>query len=239
MADHVASYLKPIISKKQYKFIRSHNFQQKNWNNIERLINYLLDYSENIDVSTLKSHFNPGLLFACRGKFFLTETQNHRLEALVVLRDSNPIDTQVAKQSKEIIKNPSKIKEAVINNNISENSEEDLYLEYTGKVQLKTILMKRLHICLSAEKRKLDFNLEDDDIRKLLERKTCYYTGARFSKTKKFRRTIDRVDNTKGYIKGNVVACTHAANQLKNVLLEAESEYKITTKQFKMFASRL
>jgi hypothetical protein len=34
-------------------------------------------------------------------------------------------------------------------------------------------------------------------------------------------RTIDRIDNNKGYVKGNVVSCSRKANQLKNLVFES------------------
>ena len=37
--------------------------------------------------------------------------------------------------------------------------------------------------------------------------------------------TLDRLIPEKGYVKGNVVACTHIANQLKNELLETYLNY--------------
>ena len=74
----------------------------------------------------------------------------------------------------------------------------------------------------SASNRNKDFNLTRTDIRRLLERKTCFYTGLPFS-TKEgspYIRTIDRVNANRGYVKGNVVACCKVVNEFKNQLLE-------------------
>ena len=73
----------------------------------------------------------------------------------------------------------------------------------------------------SAASRGLPFNLTLSDIRKLLKRKTCAYTKVEFDdKVENFHRTIDRIDCNLGYVKGNVVACTHEANQLKEHFFE-------------------
>ena len=104
------------------------------------------------------------------------------------------------------------------------------------------VISKKSNLKGSANRRNLEFNLSDEDVKKLLERKTCYYTGARFSsKSKKYLKTIDRIDNSKGYIKGNVVACTHAANTLKNILLEVQGSgaCSITLNQLNKMNSKL
>ena len=41
--------------------------------------------------------------------------------------------------------------------------------------------------------------------------------------------TFERVDGTKGYVKGNVIAVTFKANQLKNALFENERSNVLTT----------
>lgn len=80
------------------------------------------------------------------------------------------------------------------------------------------ILEAQLHYLKSAQKRSLDYNLTRSDIRLLLTRKTCYYTGELLTDD---NRTVDRIDNRKGYVKGNVVACTWKANNLKEQLFES------------------
>lgn len=109
-------------------------------------------------------------------------------------------------------------------------------------VNEKAISSKKSSLKTSARKRNLEFNLSDDDIRILLERKTCYYTGSRFSsENRKYSKTIDRIDNSKGYVTGNVVACTHGANSLKNVLLEVQGEgsCSVTLKQLAKMNAKL
>lgn len=86
----------------------------------------------------------------------------------------------------------------------------------------------------NAKKRGLEFDLSLSDVKRLLKRKTCYYTGVILLEEAEdgnpFGRTIDRVDPNKGYIKGNVVSCCYAANNLK-ATLERDSEGGLTLTQ--------
>lgn len=75
----------------------------------------------------------------------------------------------------------------------------------------------------NAKKRGIEFNLSHTSMKNLLGAKRCFYTGIILTKSsgkedelKLSDFTIDRIDGTKGYVKGNVVACCHAANQIKN-----------------------
>lgn len=58
-------------------------------------------------------------------------------------------------------------------------------------------------------------------MRNLMLAKNCAYTGLPLTEPvpggprKASDRTIDRVDATRGYVKGNVVACCHAVNHMK------------------------
>ncbi|QHZ60103.1 hypothetical protein PJKIFABJ_00167 [Pseudomonas phage PE09] len=77
----------------------------------------------------------------------------------------------------------------------------------------------------NAKKRGIEFNLTHTGMKNLLGAKKCYYTGIPLTKStgkedelKLSDFTIDRIDGTKGYVKGNVVACCHAANQMKGQL---------------------
>ena len=75
----------------------------------------------------------------------------------------------------------------------------------------------------NAKKRGIDFGLTHTGMKNLLNAKRCFYTGIVLTKStgkedelKLSDFTIDRIDGSKGYVKGNVVACCHAANQMKN-----------------------
>lgn len=73
----------------------------------------------------------------------------------------------------------------------------------------------------NARERGIEFNLTIADIRRLLSRKRCQYTGIEFDlKNPDFRPSFDRVDTKKGYTKDNVVVCMTCINKLKNELLE-------------------
>lgn len=77
----------------------------------------------------------------------------------------------------------------------------------------------------NAKKRGIEFNLTVASMKNLLSAKRCFYTGIGLTKSTGKEEngelrlsdfTIDRIDGSKGYVKGNVVACCHAANQMKN-----------------------
>lgn len=102
------------------------------------------------------------------------------------------------------------------------------------------VAKKYLSLQESAKRRVKEFNLSLNDVRVLLKKKTCHYTGMRFNDTENLKRTVDRIDNTKGYVKGNVVACTHIANQLKEMLVEnKDSPFRDNTKALKKFIEKL
>lgn len=74
----------------------------------------------------------------------------------------------------------------------------------------------------SAATKNLDFSLSLAEMRKLLLTKRCPITGVELTHgmagtnlPRSTDLTIDRLDNSKGYIKGNVMAMSYAANQVK------------------------
>lgn len=78
----------------------------------------------------------------------------------------------------------------------------------------------------NARDRGIEFNLTFASMRNLLSAKKCYYTGLQMTKSSGVKQigsdlTIDRIDASKGYVKGNVVACCYAANQLKSQVEKA------------------
>lgn len=98
-------------------------------------------------------------------------------------------------------------------------------VEVEGDIALnnfEVFVVKKYHqLLVSAVTRGLPFNLTLSDVRKLIKRKTCFYTKIPFDNTTEaHRRTIDRLDCNLGYVKGNVVACTHEANQMKEHFFE-------------------
>jgi|688.fasta_scaffold301175_2 hypothetical protein len=80
------------------------------------------------------------------------------------------------------------------------------------------VAKKLINIYQSAQDRKLQFNLSFEYVRRMLEYKTCYYTNKIFTEDGPNARSFDRIDSEKGYIEGNVVACTIDINGKKSNL---------------------
>lgn len=98
------------------------------------------------------------------------------------------------------------------------------------------------HLYKSARARGKDFNLTLPDTRKLITAKRCGYTGILLTdeRGKPNTRSIERVDGSKGYIKGNVVAVSNKANKLKSSLLEdASSKSYMEPEEFRNFAKAM
>lgn len=111
----------------------------------------------------------------------------------------------------------------------------------SDKPSLESVLSKRLQILKSAKSRGLEFNLTDANVRKLLNTKVCYYTGVTFNENNDPLniRTFERVDDTKGYVQGNVVVVTLRANRIKNLLVEQDNELNIGIEQFINMAEQI
>ena len=86
------------------------------------------------------------------------------------------------------------------------------------------VAKKMLKINQSAIDRKLEFNLSFESVKKLLGYANCYYTNKKFEEEGNYARSFDRVDSAKGYIEGNVVACTVDINGKKSNLSLEEIE---------------
>lgn len=83
------------------------------------------------------------------------------------------------------------------------------------------IARKFLQLKENASSRGLEFSLTLEDVRDLMHTTYCEYSGVAFDSTSiTLKRTVDRINCKRGYVKGNVVACTHAMNCYKNELLE-------------------
>lgn len=86
-------------------------------------------------------------------------------------------------------------------------------------IKLAHKYINKLHSCKS---RNIEFDLPFQSYKNLMRSKKCYYSGVALISGEASKHgdnvlTIDRIDNNKGYIKGNVVACSSLMNQLKNV----------------------
>lgn len=67
----------------------------------------------------------------------------------------------------------------------------------------------------SSADRGIEFNLSFTSFKNMCQAKKCYFTGLTLT-PETF--TIDRIDNTKGYVTGNVVACHKDFNNLKSLI---------------------
>lgn len=99
-----------------------------------------------------------------------------------------------------------------------------LDIERTNKWRSDPLItLKRylLRICKSNSKAKgKEFNLTLDDI---VVPEICPILGVKFNPNSTwYTYSIDRVDNTKGYIKGNIQIITRLANVMKNVASNEE-----------------
>lgn len=94
-------------------------------------------------------------------------------------------------------------------------------LNVSLKIQEDLQVAKRfVNACISAGERNIEWDLTLADVRRLMRRKVCAYTGLRFEDTDKLRMTLERIDNKKGYTTENVIPVCFFANQLKNEMVE-------------------
>lgn len=84
------------------------------------------------------------------------------------------------------------------------------------------VAKKMLKIFQSANDRGLEYNLTFKTVRRLMNYRKCYYTGREFREDGPYSRSFDRVDSSRGYVEGNVVACTVDINQKKSNLTNEE-----------------
>jgi hypothetical protein len=79
------------------------------------------------------------------------------------------------------------------------------------------IAKKYLQKEINAKKAGHDFKLSFAEFKRLMNRRLCSYSGLELiEENEKFcSRTIDRIDQTKGYINGNVEIVAYGINALK------------------------
>lgn len=92
--------------------------------------------------------------------------------------------------------------------------------EYRTNPQKKLLISARSR----ASNQKMDFNLKKEDI---YVPDVCPILKTPFKMNTYYTASIDRVDNEKGYVKGNVQVLSHKANAMKN---------SATNKELWMFA---
>ena len=123
-----------------------------------------------------------------------------------------PVETITTEPSKEVVEQPQK---EVVNQQPKEQPKKEITKPIISDVE---VAKKLVNIHSSAQSRSLEFNLTFEYVKKLLEYNTCYYTNVIFTEDGGSARSFDRVDNDKGYVIGNVVACTIDINGKKNNL---------------------
>lgn len=121
---------------------------------------------------------------------------------------------------------------------------EDIMAESAPQTLDEVVARKFLAKLSNAKKRGINFSLSLSDMKKLVTRKTCYYTGVRLEDDVEhdhpLKRTLERLDSSVGYTKENTVACSHAANSLKNMLFERPGgSLRMSGKEFGKFASKI
>ena len=94
----------------------------------------------------------------------------------------------------------------------------------------------------SSKERGIPFELNLLSVRNLLKAKRCYYTGVTLTRYngKTVRATditIERLDASKGYVKGNVVAACRLANGIKGQFENSDSPFGIP--HLKLFLNKL
>lgn len=95
------------------------------------------------------------------------------------------------------------------------------------------VAKKMINLQQSAISRNIEFDLSFETVKSLLLRTNCYYTGLKFEDEGKFSFSVDRVDSKKGYIEGNVVACTIDINSKKsNLTMEEINQLYIKIQKF-------
>ena len=79
---------------------------------------------------------------------------------------------------------------------------------------------KYLAKCDNAKARGIKFDMSFTAFKNIMRAKYCFYTGVELTDdpNSPAQRTIDRINHTKGYEKGNVVACSNAFNSFKSTL---------------------
>lgn len=250
--DPIPHFLKQVLDQKDIDTLLTNKSNYgPTTNSIKTFTNSLLEYVINTPTPKRYTILEFYIVLKMRHANFLSKQQKTIIDnygrAFLYLKTGNSdgyhtvlMDKVVKDNMSDAIKNPYKEPLPTL---ATDNPTVDLISVKQNKtsITLEDILLKRLQLYRSATGRGIDFSLNDEDVRILLERKTCYYTGARFKDNTDYHRTVDRIDNKLGYVKGNVVACTLGANRLKNIILEdtRDNKFVLTITQLKKMVSKL
>lgn len=125
--------------------------------------------------------------------------------------------------------------------NITLNTSEDTTVIESADVSDIGVAKKYLQVYESAKRRDIEFTLTLADVRTLIKKTKCYYSGLKYDYSDPDKSpSFDRLDSKKGYIKGNVVSCRKDINQIKNVLIEhPEAIFKDNVKLLQKVVDKL
>ena len=249
--DAVHHFLKQVLDVKDVDTLLSNrNSYGPNTNSIKTFTTQLLEHV--INTPTPKRYSIPEfyIILKMRHANFLSKQQKTIIDnygrAFLYLKTGSKdgyhtvlMDKVIKDNVADAIKNP--YVEPLATVTVDSNIDVVSLRQDKTTITLEDVLLKRLQLYRSAVSRNIEFSLDDEDVRTILERKTCYYTGARFRDNTDYHRTVDRIDNKLGYVKGNVVACTLGANRLKNIILEdtRDNKFVLTITQLKKMVSKL
>jgi hypothetical protein len=92
------------------------------------------------------------------------------------------------------------------------------------------ICKKMTSIVSSGSNRGIEVNLRFTTLKWIMKTKKCFFTGVKlnFIENDPNQLTIDRLDNDRGYVDDNIVACAKEFNEIKGCLTlkQIETLYK-------------
>ena len=115
---------------------------------------------------------------------------------------------------------------------MSENTDKQTELKKKSCLDIEAA-KKLVKIQQSASSRGIDFAMTFSEVKRLLAVEKCFFSGVKLNNIDDSakQRTFDRVENDKGYVNGNVVACSKEFNQIKGNL--TIDQVKILVRGFK------
>jgi cupin superfamily acireductone dioxygenase involved in methionine salvage len=91
-----------------------------------------------------------------------------------------------------------------------------------AKRQITDLIVARKYVALvqSASKREIEVSISFAELKRVMKTNTCHFTGEELNHINEDynQHSLDRIDNEKGYVKGNVVACSSGFNSVKGSL---------------------
>ena len=83
------------------------------------------------------------------------------------------------------------------------------------KITDLVVATKYVTLARNAQTRGIDVTISFAELKRVLKQTHCYFTGVELNDINEDENqfSLDRIDNDKGYVKGNVVACARSFNQ--------------------------